>query len=470
MSNKHFIITSIGWGAPLIHDTLDRVQHQSDLQFRHIVLTDVEALAVKNASERKDVYTIRNIKKDILPIPDLELLASLEAEGVPTIHNMILGDRIVSRLPKTVALAYATLLATRITSILRDIRPNVVIGAFDSMHAAMGLAVCRSLGIPWFALSFTAIPTGFAGFCDGISPAKRIPILRHDLEALRAEAASTLLQFEQKQITTPVYVSAHSWKIIALRLPDHFKAYIRIALDILFNKHDKFTTLNTSQVIARYFARRKNTFTFPNQICLRQPPDGRYALFAFHMQPESSIDAWAPFFSNQLNVLEQIVRSMPPNLKLLVKIHISACDNYNSSQLKWILNLPNVEIIAPATSSRIFIEKSALIFGIQGTICLEAALLGKPVLMFGDSPYLAFPSVSKIGRITDLPKQILEVLKNTPPTRERILNAYSNYLSYYHPMPFNDWKKKMTNNDIENFTSIFNLMRKHLQTGQQLSK
>src|SRR5208283_750872 len=37
---------------------------------------------------------------------------------------------------------------------------------------------------------------------------------------------------------------------------------------------------------------------------LEGPASGPYVLFGLHMQPESSIDVWAPFFSNQMWVIE----------------------------------------------------------------------------------------------------------------------------------------------------------------------
>ena len=45
-----------------------------------------------------------------MPEPDPRLLASLEQDGIPTIHNMIMGDSIVSKLRYDDALGYATFL------------------------------------------------------------------------------------------------------------------------------------------------------------------------------------------------------------------------------------------------------------------------------------------------------------------------------------------------------------------------
>ena len=60
----------------------------------------------------------------------------------------------------------------------------------------------------------------------------------------------------------------------------------------------------------------------------------------------------------------------------------------------------------PFADTRGLIESSNLVISIQGTMGLEAALLGKPVIMLGDSPVTVFPSASRIGEISDLPKLV----------------------------------------------------------------
>jgi hypothetical protein len=154
---------------------------------------------------------------------------------------------------------------------------------------------------------------------------------------------------------------------------------------------------------------------------------------------------------------------MPPNMRLLVKVHISDADNYSARQLRQLLRLPNVQLVHPTSASRDFINQAELIIGIQGTICLESALLGKPVLMFGESPYLHFPSVERIGRITDLPMQIRAAIAKPKPGREEILAAYVQYLARYMPARYNDWTKPLNSEEIAKFTSCFERLEKSIR-------
>ena len=97
-----------------------------------------------------------------MPAADKSLLASLEQDGLPTIHNMIMGDRIVSKLEYADVLGYATFLARRLGAIFDEIKPSVIIGGFDAIHGGLALAVARERNIPWFALNFSVLPPGLA--------------------------------------------------------------------------------------------------------------------------------------------------------------------------------------------------------------------------------------------------------------------------------------------------------------------
>ena len=185
------------------------------------------------------------------------------------------------------------------------------------------------------------------------------------------------------------------------------------------------------------------------------PPATPFVFFGLHMQPESSIDVWAPFFSNQHWVIELLSRSIPPSHKLLVKIHKSDAANYSLEQLNRMKSLPGVELVPPFVDSRAFVEAADLVVAIQGTIGLEAALLGIPVIMLGDSPVTLFPSATRIGRISDLPQLVRQKLKEPRPARSEIVNAYVSYLSPYLPASYNDWSVEQTAEEVDAYVELF---------------
>lgn len=192
------------------------------------------------------------------------------------------------------------------------------------------------------------------------------------------------------------------------------------------------------------------------------PPDTPYVFFGLHLQPESSIDVWAPFYSNQLWVIEQISRSLPPTHRLMVKIHKSDVSNYSSQQLDNMRKLPGVDLVTPSAEARSFIERADLVVAIQGTIGLEAALIGKPTIMLGDSPVTVFPTASRIGAIHDFPALIREKLVSKSPDRQDIVSAYASFLAPFFVACHNDWTRPIDADGISNYVAIFDELRRHL--------
>jgi hypothetical protein len=196
---------------------------------------------------------------------------------------------------------------------------------------------------------------------------------------------------------------------------------------------------------------------------LDTPPLDPYVFFGLHYQPESSIDVWAPFFSNQMWVIELLSRAIPPSHKLLVKIHKSDVSNYSREQLRRMCSFPGVELVRPFAETRSFIENADLVVSIQGTIGLEAALLGKPVIALGDSPIVVFPSVSRIGAIPDLAQLVRRKLAEPRPPRREILEAYGGYLAPFMPASHNDWTAAVSDQAIEGYVTLFRTLRLHVE-------
>jgi lipid A disaccharide synthetase len=192
------------------------------------------------------------------------------------------------------------------------------------------------------------------------------------------------------------------------------------------------------------------------------PPATPYVLFGLHLQPESSIDVWAPFFSNQMWVIELLSRSIPPSHKLLVKIHKSDVSNYSTTQLERMCAYPGVELIRPFADTRRFVENAALVIAIQGTMGLEAALLGRPVIMLGESPVVGFPSVSRIGEIAGLPNLIRQKLTEPTPARGAIVEAFMSYLAPFVPASHNDWTSRVDQEALNGYARLFAALRQHV--------
>jgi hypothetical protein len=465
--SMHFV--TVGTTQALIENLWERIAQKTGVRFSHITHPKLDRMDWENGPPPPNAHFFCPDANPRMPVPDRDLLSSLESDDVPTIHNMICGDWIVSKLDYTEALAYSTFLTQRLMSLYETLKPSAVIGGFDALHSGLGFAVAKKMGIPWFALHFSVIPPGFACFCNRMSPASRVTFNERPVEEMRLVAEAAFAQFECRKIQAPAYLVPPPRSLTGqiAKLPDRALALrrtLRKAHRRDFLKFVEDPSGHDVRAVLHHFHRTSGARTALSKIhTLSEPPSSPYALFGLHRQPESSIDVWAPYFSNQLWVVELLARSLPPSHKLLVKIHKSDTANYSREQLERMRSFPGVELVAPFVDTRRFIENTDLLFTIQGTIGLEAALLGKPVIVLGDSPVAIFPSTSPIGAITDLPGLVRRKLGEPRPPRYQILDAYSKFLGPFAPAGYNDWTIRPDDREISGYANLFSALSRFLE-------
>jgi hypothetical protein len=465
----HFV--TVGTTQIMMEILWERIAAKGGMRFSHIVHPMLVPESWEKGAAPGNVHFFSNDDAPRIPSPDRDLLASLERDDVPTVHNMILSDRVVSKLNYSEALAYSTFLTRRLMSLYETLKPSAVIGAFDALHGSLGFAVAKKMGIPWFALNFSVIPPGFACFCDRLSPAARVELDEHPLYDVESVADASIEKFESRKIQAPAYLAPPPRSLAAKleNLPDRILALYRTTLKIRRRQFLKFVEYSSGHnvwAVLRHYRRTARARAALAKIrTVTEPPNVPYALFGLHVQPESSIDVWAPFFSNQLWVIELLARSIPPTHRLLVKIHKSDAANYSHEQLDRMRSYPGVELVAPFADTRQFIDKADLLFSIQGTIGLEGALLGKPVIVLGESPVILFPSAAPIGKISELPELVRRKLAERPPTRREILVAYREFLRPFAPAGHNDWTIRPDDREIDGYARLFAALSRHLQSG-----
>ena len=161
--------------------------------------------------------------------------------------------------------------------------------------------------------------------------------------------------------------------------------------------------------------KRKYRYSFLTRYSKREIKNNeKFVFFPLHVQPERYIDISAPFFSNQLELVTSIAKSLPPEYKLYVKEHFAMKPLYwrKTSFYKEILALPNVELIHPSFSPDEIIKKSSLVISITGTSALQAAFYEKPSIVLAHTIYKEFhPSIRRVKNLEELPNAIRSALK-----------------------------------------------------------
>ena len=143
--------------------------------------------------------------------------------------------------------------------------------------------------------------------------------------------------------------------------------------------------------------------------------DTPYAYFPLGIDADSALLHYAPFFTNQIDVIKNVAKSLPIDYRLYVKDHIHAVFRgwKEIGQYKEIKEIPNVVLIHPSVSSKELIKNSNIVITVRGSTAVEASIEEKPVVIFGEMPHDMLPSVFNVKRLEELPKTIRTAL-NTP--------------------------------------------------------
>jgi hypothetical protein len=126
-----------------------------------------------------------------------------------------------------------------------------------------------------------------------------------------------------------------------------------------------------------------------------------YVFFPLHTEPEVSLLVQAPEFLNQIEVVRNLSRALPSGWRLLVKEHPAAVGRRSLRYYQQLMEIPGVRLVDPAIESAALVSGSRLVATIAGSVGLEAAVRGRPVVTFGNTPYELLPD-TMVRRARDL--------------------------------------------------------------------
>jgi len=132
--------------------------------------------------------------------------------------------------------------------------------------------------------------------------------------------------------------------------------------------------------------------------------NSHFVYYPLQHEPERSILYGAPYWTNQLEVIRHLAKSLPVGYKLYVKEHFSMrIEAWRERTFyKEILDMPNVELIHPSVKPEILIKNCSIVASITGTSALESAFYKKPSIVFADVIYSYLPFVYRIKNVEDL--------------------------------------------------------------------
>ena len=189
-----------------------------------------------------------------------------------------------------------------------------------------------------------------------------------------------------------------------------------------------------------------------------------FAFYPLHLEPESATLLMAPFWTDQINLITQIAKSLPLRFKLYVKEHPSMIGYRTHAYYKKLKKIPNVKLIDAGLSSFDLVQKTKLVITITGTVGWEAILSKKPVITFGYVHYNKLSAVKKCENIERLPYLIKEQLKNFQYNEKELLNFIGAIMEESADVGLGEiWERKVMPAEAKiRLTKLADLMAKKL--------
>ena len=465
--NENTKILTIGWSCRLIQEIIPKVQKNTNLNFAHFLYPKDYYFLKNHKINDFELYKVnKNLKHKI----NYKFLEDLEKGSKIKFNNIILSDRVLREKKTDEAYWYISNIAEQMYDYTSKLSPLYLLGSWDAVIQGVGMLVAKKLNIPFVIFKFSVIPRNHLSICTYPNNYDEIPFTLNTYSNTYSKAKNARDKWINGLEKVPAYESSKTFFDIIRKLPIHINEVIsHFIFNLKFGRNS--FVYPTFLFLLKQFLRKKSNILLMNKtLFVNDVPNEKFVFYGLHMQPESSIDVMAPFYSNQLEIVKSISRAAPINYKVLVKIHISDADNYSPKQLKEFLNIPNVSLVSPFVGSKEFIMSADLLISIQGTIALEGALLGKPVIVFGNSAYLKFSSVKKVNIIEDLPLLVEKQLAMDKVADEQILVDYTNLLLNYLPSCSDDWpttlSSGLSNIEEKNYTSIFDQLTTYINDGK----
>lgn len=376
---------------------------------------------------------------------DHEYLASLEKEyGLPTLWMYPLADRDMLTFNRYTSYTHEELMKIiqgyfkYITELLEEAKPDFII---MPMAENMGLLVlhevAKRMKIPTLIIFPTRIGDRIAIFRNTFDQWDKIyeiydRLMKKEYKSpYKKDAVKYIKEFRARGGTyssyLPQYAGLQEFYTSILRTP--FKT-LRRALHYFYNYHfgylkNDFMYKNKSPLklaLAELEIRARRA-TLKNSNIFEKPDyKEQYVYFPLHFEPEIATMLLAPFYIDQITLIENIAKSLPINFKLYVKEHPMMFGLRPVSSYERLSKVPNIRLIDPSTPSYELSKNARLVTTITGTSGWEALMFKKPVITFGRVFYNKLDMVIKIKDMTSLPELVHDALENYKHDEEQLTN------------------------------------------------
>ena len=361
--------------------------------------------------------------------PDLNYLKSIEEKYDIPLWLIAANDRIFNhfnRFYKFSSNEILSILEDEIKlygMILDEAKPDfIIMPTTHQQHNHIFYKICKARNIKILMM----IPTRTSIATDSLSKQANMWQLTDEMDKFLPLPKTTKqnkhkknIQKEKIEITDLDYSVEKFSATFQTSGSKFFKAFLKF----LFTKDDNIQTHYTyfgrskSKVIFKTAAdrlRKKYRENFIEKNLSRTvESDYPFVYFPLHQEQERITLIGAPFYINQIEVVQKIAQSLPVGYKLYVKDHtVMKVRGWRSvSEMKKIMSFYNVKLLHPLANSDELIKKCDLVISIKGSSAIEAAFHNKPSIIFENVGMYKLSSIHRLQSIVELPQAIRNSLK-----------------------------------------------------------
>lgn len=410
------------------------LQREIDADFYAIVDTTNKT---KSFFANQNLINFKNIwyyHDNIIPIkkPDLDYLSSFEEKYGIDLWKLAVNDRIFYRFNDFYKFTTNEILSILenecrfFERILDDVQPNFIIMHEPYSHQdELFYELCKIKGVKVLASFFSTL-----GYRCGISQTVQF------IDGLKnIEPKTNPRSFDELVNYLESFNLSVKFKKQNIDPFGNKMNILNAAIDYLFrtkneNQKTHYTYFGRSKMRVLLNSingaiKTKLRWWYLNKKLIKNVEyNKKFVYYPLHIEQERSTLIVTPFYTNDVEFIRNIVKSLPINYTLYVKEHPSQFTRHWRSKKIYdqITSIPNVSLIHPHVSSLDLVKNSSLVITLSGTVALEAAFHQKPSITCADFDYALLPSIERISSIEDLPKLIRKSLKKKVIPNE--LDAY----------------------------------------------
>ena len=131
-------------------------------------------------------------------------------------------------------------------------------------------------------------------------------------------------------------------------------------------------------------------------------PGQKYIYFPFHFTEDAQVRLKYPEGYNQYELIRNMSRNLPIDIKLLVKEHPAYAGGFSLKELRDLSKHPNIVVLHPDISSKEIFEHIDFVITINSTVGYEALFYDKIVITMGSSFYESFPGVINMKDVREI--------------------------------------------------------------------